>query len=158
MTDRKAEYVRREDRGWAELRALVDSLTPEQIVRDGYQEGWSVKDLLAHLGCWFAEAARILEQIRLGTFAGWDGDVDECNRRWYEIWRIQDLRTVWAELHSGRARFLEEWGRLPEVDGTAEQWFRETAWEHYDEHLPRLREWVAGLNRAEIPGNGESRA
>jgi Mycothiol maleylpyruvate isomerase N-terminal domain len=142
VTDLKRERLEAEDRGWAELRSLVDPLRPEQLTRDGYYEDWSVKDLLAHLGCWMAEAALILEQIRLGTFDDAPVDVDGLNARWYETWRDQDLRTVWAELHSARARALEEWDRLPEVTDKADEWFRESGEDHYAEHLPRLRSWI----------------
>jgi Mycothiol maleylpyruvate isomerase N-terminal domain len=145
MTGRKRERIEAEDRGWAELRALVDPLTPEKLTRDGYYEGWSVKDLLGHLGCWMAEAARVLEQIRLDSFRGWDGDVEELNARWYETWRGQELRMVWVELHSARGRMLEEWDRLPQVTEKADEWFRESGEDHYAEHLPRLRDWVAEL-------------
>jgi hypothetical protein len=142
VTDLKRERLEAEDRGWAELRSLVDPQTPEQLSRDGYYEDWSVKDLLAHLGCWMAEAARILEQIRMDTFVDAPVDVDGLNARWYETWRDQDLRTVWAELHSARARALEEWDRLPEVTDKADEWFRESGEDHYAEHLPRLRSWI----------------
>jgi Mycothiol maleylpyruvate isomerase N-terminal domain len=145
LTDPKRERLEAEDRGWAELRALVDPLTPERMSRDGYYDDWSVKDLLAHLGCWMAEAARILEQIRMGTFVEAPVDVDGLNARWYETWRDQDLRTVWAELHSARARMLEEWDRLPEVADKADEWFRESGEDHYAEHLPRLRSWIEEL-------------
>jgi hypothetical protein len=145
MTDPKRERIEAEDRGWADLRTLVDPLTPEKLTRDGYYEGWSVKDLLAHLGCWMADAATVLEQIRLDSFRGWDGDVEELNARWYEIWRGQDLRMVWVELHSARGRMLEEWDRLPEVTKKADEWFRESGEDHYAEHLPRLRDWAAEL-------------
>jgi Mycothiol maleylpyruvate isomerase N-terminal domain len=145
VTDPKRERLEAEDRGWAELRALVDPLTPEQLTRDGYYEDWSAKDLLAHIGCWMAEASRILEQIRMGTFTGWDDDVDQVNARWYETWRDQDPRAVWAELHSARARVLEEWDRLPEVTDKADEWFRESGEDHYAEHLPRLRSWIEEL-------------
>jgi hypothetical protein len=145
MRDRKLGRIEAEDRGWADLRALVDPLSPGDLTRDGYYEDWSVKDLLAHLGCWMAEAARVLEQIRLDTFDGWEADVEALNATWYETWRDQELRTVWVELHSGRGRMLEEWDRLPEVTEKADEWFRESGEEHYDEHLPRLREWAAAL-------------
>jgi hypothetical protein len=145
MTDRKRDRIEAEDRGWAELRALVDPLGPEQLVRDGYYQDWSVKDLLAHLGCWMAEAVLVLEQLRVGTFNGWEPDVEALNALWYDTWRDQDVRTVWAELHSARARMLEEWDRLPEVSEIADEWFRESGGEHYDEHLPRLRDWVSEL-------------
>jgi Mycothiol maleylpyruvate isomerase N-terminal domain len=145
VTDLKRERLEAEDRGWTELRSLVDPLTPEQLTRDGYYDDWSVKDLLAHLGCWMAEAARILEQIRMGTFAATPLDVDVLNATWYETWRDQDLRTVWAELHAARARMLEEWDRLPEVTDKADEWFRESGEDHHAEHLPRLRQWVTEL-------------
>ena len=60
MTDLKKQRIDAEDEGWTELRALVDPLTPEQTTRDGYFDDWSVKDLIAHLGCWMAEAATML--------------------------------------------------------------------------------------------------
>jgi Mycothiol maleylpyruvate isomerase N-terminal domain len=145
VTDLKRERLEAEDRGWAELRSLVDPLTPERMDRDGYYEDWSVKDLLAHLGSWMAEAGTILEQIRMGTFDDSPVDVDGLNARWYETWRDQDLRTVWSELHSARARMLDEWDRLPEVTDKADEWFRESGEDHYAEHLPRLRQWVTEL-------------
>jgi hypothetical protein len=145
VTDRKRERLEAEDRGWAELRTLVDPLTPEQLTRDGYYEDWSVKDLLAHVGSWMAEAATVLEQIRMGTFVDAPVDVDGLNATWFETWRDQDLRTVWAELHSSRARMLDEWGRLPEVTDKAEEWFRDSGEDHHAEHLPRLRQWVTEL-------------
>jgi Mycothiol maleylpyruvate isomerase N-terminal domain len=145
VTDRKRELLEGEDRGWAELRTLVDPLRPEQVIKDGYYDDWSVKDLLAHLGCWMAEAATVLEQIRMGTFDGAPVDVEALNATWYETWRDQDLRMVWAELHSARARVLEEWDRLPEVTDKADEWFRESGEDHYAEHLPRLRQWVTEL-------------
>jgi hypothetical protein len=37
---------------------------------------------------------------------------------------------------------LEEWGRLPEPNRLAQGWFRESGPKHYEEHLPRLREWA----------------
>ncbi|MGH2685187.1 MAG: maleylpyruvate isomerase N-terminal domain-containing protein [Actinomycetota bacterium] len=143
--DRKGELVEADDRGWAELHRLLGALTEEQIGRVGYQEDWSVKDLLAHLGSWFAEAAMQLEQMRMGTFRPESMDDDGLNRAWYEAWRDKDLPIVMAELHSGRSRMLEEWSRLPEIDGHADEWFRESGPEHYDDHLPRLREWVSEL-------------
>lgn len=147
MTDSKAKLIREEDAAWAEFRAEIDKLTPEQMAVDGYYPEWSVKDLTAHMACWMAESARVLEQIRNGTYAGWAQDVDGSNARWYQVWRDQELRIVWAELYAARARMLEEWDRLPAdlVDDRAVQCFRESGVEHNDDHLPRLREWIAEL-------------
>ena len=46
-----SELLAAEDAGWEELHALLDSLSPEQAERSGYYpEGWSAKDVLAHIG------------------------------------------------------------------------------------------------------------
>jgi hypothetical protein len=147
VADRKRELIELEDRAWADFRSIVDRLSNEQLALIGYYEDWSVKDLMAHLGCWMAEAARVLEQLRSGTYTSWDHDVEELNREWWETWREADLDAVWAELYSARARMLDEWDglgsdRMAEV---ADLWFRESGHEHHDDHLPRLREWASEL-------------
>ena len=147
MTDVKRELLRRDDAAWAELRALIDPLTPQQAAEPGYNGDWSVKDLMAHIGSWFAEAATMLEQMRMGTYTRERLDVDGLNERWFQTWRSQDLPVIKAELLAARARMLEEWDRLPEVDSEAKRWFSEFTVEHYEEHLPSLREWTAQLRR-----------
>jgi Mycothiol maleylpyruvate isomerase N-terminal domain len=147
LTDRKSELFRLEDRSWAELRSLIDQLTDEQLRLDGYYPEWSVKDLMAHYASWMAEASRMLEQIRLGSYTEWDQDVDACNADWYASWRELDLGSVKAHLYASRYRMLEEWDRLPPdlVDGKATEWFRDSGVDHNADHVPRLREWVAAL-------------
>lgn len=145
MTDPKRELLEQDDRGWADLRSLIDDLTPEQASESGYNGEWSVKDLVAHMGSWFAEAAAMLEQMRMGTYKRERLDIDGLNKTWFETWREQDLQTVRSELMSARSRMLEEWDRLPEVDDEARRWFHESTAEHYEEHVPRLREWVQEL-------------
>ena len=147
MTDVKRELLEKDDAAWAELRSLIDGLTPPQAAEPGYNGDWSVKDLIAHIACWFAETATMLERMRMGTYVRERLDVDGLNERWLETWREQDPSTVRAELMAARARMLEEWDRLPEVDDEARRWFSESTVEHYAEHLPRLREWSAQLQR-----------
>jgi hypothetical protein len=143
----KDELIREEDEAWAELRALVRGLPDDLVLEDGYQPDWSVKDLLAHLACWMAEAAQALQQMRLGTYRREDLDEDEMNARFYEACRDLDLHDVWAQLHSARGRMLEELDLLPEdrLDEHAAAWFRDSGAEHHREHLPRLHLWLAEL-------------
>jgi hypothetical protein len=145
VTDVKRELLEKDDAAFAELRSLIDGLTPEQAGDRGYNGDWSVKDLIAHIGSWFAEAATMLEQMRMGTYTRERIDVDGLNDRWFETWREQELPVVKAELMAARARMLEEWDRLPDVDAEAKRWFSESTVEHYQEHLPRLREWTEQL-------------
>jgi hypothetical protein len=145
VTDVKRELLEQDDAGWTELRSLIGGLTPGQLEEKGYQQDWSVKDLTAHIGCWFAEAAVMLERMRMGTYAREPIDEDDLNRQWFETWRDKDLPMVKTELMAARARMLEEWDRLPDADEDARRWFYESTAEHYEDHIPRLREWVAEL-------------
>jgi Mycothiol maleylpyruvate isomerase N-terminal domain len=140
------ELLAAEDAGWNELTSLVGRLTPPQIERAGYfPEGWSVKDLLAHVGTWLAEASVALEQIRNGTYVPGELDVDAMNERFLEAMRGLPLGAVQAQAWSARTRMLQEWDWLPDVTEDALMWIRKSGADHYAEHLPRLREWVAEL-------------
>lgn len=146
MSDRKLALLRAEDERFGEIHRLVERLTPQQLEEPGYSEEWSARDLIAHLACWCAEAARSLEQIRLGTYRGEsEEDVDVVNARFHDACRGLSLDDVKAELAAGRYRMLQEWGDVVDLTPEAVTWFRESGPEHYDDHLPRLRRWVAEL-------------
>ncbi len=142
----KRELCEEEEAGWAEFLAVVRSLAPRQLEEPGYfPEGWSVRDLLAHVGSWQAEAGHILQQIRNGTHRPGPLDVERMNRRFYEANKDLPLDVVWAELWSSRNRMLFEINHLPALTKEAEEWFRDSGAAHYGEHLPRLKEWVEEL-------------
>jgi hypothetical protein len=151
MMVRREDLLRSEDRGWTELRSLLDTLSRQQVLEPGLTpEGWSVKDLLWHLGAWWAKAGVMLERIRVGTYdgGGHGSSVDELNARFLEEGRRLDLATVTAELYAARNHALVEFAALPEVTPEAEEWFRESGSEHYDEHMGGLRVWVGKLTSA----------
>jgi hypothetical protein len=143
----KRDLIRQEDEAWAELRGLLASVSPDLMLEDGYQPEWSIKDLLAHLACWMAEAAQALQQMRLGTYRRVELDEDEMNRGFWEACRDLDLHDVWAQIHSARGRMLEELDLLPEdrLDEHAVDWFRDSGAAHYREHLPGLEKWLGDL-------------
>jgi hypothetical protein len=141
-----SELMAAEDAGWDELHALVDSLTPEETEQPGYYpEGWSAKDLLAHIGSWLAEAGVFLLRIRVGTYKLEEIDVDSMNRTFLEIMEDVPLQTARAQASAARARMLLAWDQLPDLTPEAAFWIRKAGAEHYAEHLPRLREWVGQL-------------
>jgi hypothetical protein len=55
---------------------------------------------------------------------------------------------VQAQAWSARTRMLQTWRSLPELTPEAAYWIRKSGAEHYGEHLPRFREWVAELKSA----------
>ncbi|HYT80428.1 MAG TPA: maleylpyruvate isomerase N-terminal domain-containing protein [Actinomycetota bacterium] len=135
-----------EDAGWGELHALVDSLSPQGLERPGYYpEGWSVKDLVAHVGSWLAEAGVILERIRVGAYRPEEIDVDALNEQFLEAMKDVPAEIVLAQAWAARTRMLQAWGALPALPQEAAFWIGKAGAEHYAEHLPRLRDWVGQL-------------
>src|SRR5438874_6304159 len=151
MTDRRSELMREEDAAWADLDPLLHSLAPEQMTTPGVVGEWSVKDVMAHLASWWAEANAELERMRFGTFRLERRDIDEVNRRFYEANRDLDLGTVHAELYASRNKALEALWRLPELSPPAEEWFEESGPLHYAEHLPDLGRFVESVAATAAP-------
>jgi hypothetical protein len=142
----RAELVAAEDAGWDELHGLLGDLTSDELERPGYYvEGWSAKDLLAHVGSWLAEAAVVLERIRVGTYRLAEIDIDAMNALSLEAMRDLPLELVRAQAAAARTRMLQAWGALPEATPDADFWIHKAGAEHYEEHLVRLRVWVAEL-------------
>jgi catechol 2,3-dioxygenase-like lactoylglutathione lyase family enzyme len=132
-----------EEEGWHELHALVDSLPPDAVERPGYfEEGWSAKDMLAHIGAWLAQAGVALEQLRSGTYRSEEIDVDALNGRYLEALRSLPFDVVRAQADASRTRMLIASAAVSAPDGDAAFWIRKAGPEHYAEHLPRLREWA----------------
>ena len=141
---RREELAIEEHAAWEELSTMVRRLSPEQMeLPEVTADGWSAKDLLWHIGCWSAEAARQLERIRMGTYEerDWD-DTDDINRRYLEESRRLDLATVRAELTAARTRMLDEWSRLTDISADAVEWFEESGPVHVREHMEELRAYV----------------
>jgi hypothetical protein len=136
-----------EDAGWDELHALMDSLDAGQADQPGYyREGWSARDLLAHIGSWLAFASVALQRIGAGTYHHEEIDVDAMNQGFIETMKDVPLPTVRAQASAARTRLLQAWRELPELTPQAVFWIQKAGAEHYGQHLPRLREWVAELS------------
>ncbi len=138
--DRREELVREEDRAFAQLSLALRRVPPGRLEDPVLPQGWSVRDLLWHLACWYAECARALERIRLGTYEGWEQDADALNARFLEEGRRQDPETVRATLAAARTRMLQElWAFPGPPPPQAVAWFAESGPEHEREHLADLR-------------------
>ena len=135
-----------EDRLWGELHQLVGSLPVDQVGTPGYfAEGWSAKDVITHVGSWLAAAGVALERIRFGTYRPAELAIDSLNGQFYEAMKDVPFETVRAQASAARNRMLRAWGAVGDKTPEADSWIRKVGPEHYVEHLPRLREWVAEL-------------
>ena len=136
-----------EREGWYELARLVRLLTPEECLEPGYYRDpdWTVRDVVAHLGTWLAEAQLQLERITAGTYEGHDVDIDALNAALLAAMAGQPWPVAWLQANAGRTRMLDEWYALREPSEEAAWWIRKGAAEHFAEHLVRLRKWTAEL-------------
>jgi hypothetical protein len=140
------DLLREEDIGWTELHSLIDPLSPNEAETPGYfPEGWSVKDLIGHLGSWLAEAGIALERIRAGTYRAGELDIDAKNEEFLDALRPLTLRETHAQAEAARAHTLRTLRSLPKVSDDAAWWIEKAGPAHYASHLPRLREWVEEL-------------
>ena len=142
--------------GWYELAGLVRLLTAEECLVPGYYRDpdWTVRDLVAHLGPWLAEAEIQLERLNAGTYEGHEVDVDMLNAAFREAMRDQPWNVAWTQANAGRTRMVQEWYALRERTDEAVWWVQKSGPEHYAEHLGRLRGWVDELIRRRDTATG----
>ena len=142
-----AAEIDAERRGWYELTGLVRRLDPEECLVPGYyvDPDWTVRDLVAHVGTWLAQAEVELARINAGTYEGHEVDIDALNARFLEAMRDQPWNIAWVQAHSARTRMLQEWFALEAASDEAAWWIRKSGPDHYAEHRDRLAEWVAEL-------------
>jgi hypothetical protein len=139
--------IEAERRGWYEIVGLVRSMSPAECLEPGYYRNpdWAVRDVVAHLGTWLAEAEIQLERINVGTYEGHEVDIDGLNASFLEAMRDQPWEVAWIQANAGRSRMVEEWFDVVEPSDEAAWWIRKSGGDHYAEHIDRLREWIAEL-------------
>ncbi|HYI66398.1 MAG TPA: hypothetical protein VEW95_05705 [Candidatus Limnocylindrales bacterium] len=132
---------------WSEITALIHLLNPDERLAPGYfrDPDWTVKDLIAHLGAWLEEAANQLTNIAARSYEPHDVDIDARNGDVLAATRDQQWETVWTRAASARAYMLQHWFAQRAPSDVASWWVRKAGAEHYGEHLPPLRRWVAVL-------------
>ena len=142
-----AAVLEAERSGWYELASLVRSLTPDECLVPGYfrQPDWTVRDLVAHLGTWLAEAEVQFERMSAGSYEGHEVDVDELNTTFLEAMEGQPWEVAWVQANAGRTRMVDELRLLQQPTEEAVWWIRKSGGDHYAEHLDRLRAWTAEL-------------
>ncbi len=133
--------------GWYDLAGLVRSLTPEECLEPGYYDdpAWTVRDVVAHVGTWLAEAEVQFERMRAGTYEARDVDVDGLNEVFIAAMAGQPWDVAWVQANAARTRMVDAWYALPRPSDEAAWWIRKSGCDHYQEHLERLAEWVVEL-------------
>jgi hypothetical protein len=133
--------------GWYRVVDLVRRLSPEECLVPGYQRDpdWTVRDLVAHLGTWLAEAETQLARMSAGTYEGHDIDIDAINEALLRAMHGEPWIVAWTQAHAGRTRMLDEWSTVRGSSQETAWWITKAGGPHYAEHLPRLEAWAREL-------------
>ncbi len=157
----KVEIHRELEHAWADLCAIVESVSGADREKPGVVESWTLKDLLGHIAFWSGRAAETLRcacSDRLADVPFGEGDnwTDEWNEREYNIRKdrsFMEVRTEFLRNYKEANTCLDETPeeklnlklRGEEIAG----YFVGDTSEHYREHAVHIREWLRNLETSE---------
>ena len=140
--DQKEKQTAAEATAWETFEAAVLAVPRDQLEQPLLADGWSVKDVLAHITRWWEDCATTLESFH-GTYVEWDGDTDAENDKVRAESQAMSLEDVELRSAHVRERMLLAWDGAPADDPRAVEAFDSETTEHYDEHLEQVRS-IAG--------------
>jgi hypothetical protein len=156
---RKENLIQTLESAQEDLQNLLDEMETEKLNEVGVVEGWSVKDILAHIAFWEQRVTAWAAALSQGTRPEppfWSGDWSEerINQAIYEQNRDRPLRDVldqWQAVHKGVLQAVqamsdqELFERKVEWLGNAS--FAEAlpgnTYEHFRHHEQDIRAWLA---------------
>lgn len=140
------------------LEAALARLTPEQMMNPDLPAGWSVKDLLAHLGRWEQHAVDIFGALTTGADPHSpmnEDEVDAFNATTMELFHARSLDEVREFEQTAFRSLVKLVETIPEADLFEPQrfawtrgrpfvtWVGWNTYDHYAEHLPALESRLA---------------
>ncbi len=137
------ETVARIDQSWTGLTEVMDGIPAERLEEPGVSGEWSVKDLIAHVAFWDAQAMEKIHRRAAGEPVR-TVDWQAMNDREAAASRSRSLDDLRAELHQAHRQLLDVLGTLPPTDPmTADvcSFVPDDTYEHYDEHAAEIRAW-----------------
>ena len=143
------ELLRRIERAWADLKASYTGLSAEQLTEPGVTEGWSVRDILAHVTTWEEEALKYLPLILEGgtppRYSVTYGGIDAFNAAMTAQKARWSLPEVLARLDDVHRRLVALVQAAPEAELVRDTRFRRRlrldTYSHYPKHAEAIRTW-----------------
>jgi uncharacterized protein (TIGR03083 family) len=157
----RAELVRELAAAREEFVAALAGLDEAQLADPGVADGWSAKDLMAHVTAWEAELLKGLAQGRAGKrpayFSLTDADIDARNAQWRKEFKGKALAKVLEDYQTVRGQTLRQVERLTDEDLNDPKKFSWTKGEslaqsiqsdtfgHDREHIAEIQKWRDSL-------------
>ena len=150
---------------YAALEEILTTLDKTQYFTEGVIPGWSIKDILAHIASWHHRLLMWLDAAVRNeepTISGPDNveEMDALNAQFYQKNKSRPLDEVLADFLTTHQQIMDIVQAMPEDDLMSPHRF---AWsqgkplwhfiagdtfEHYQEHLAQIQEWLASTNPA----------
>ena len=150
---------------YAALEEILAPLDKTQYSKEGVIPGWSIKDMLAHIASWHHRLLAWLDAAvrnQEPTISGPDNveEMNALNAQFYQENKSRPLDEVLADFLITHQQIMDIVQAMPEEDLMSTHRF---AWsqgkplwhfiagdtfEHYQEHLAQIQEWLASTNPA----------
>ena len=139
----KGEALQQEEERWEQLCGLLEKIPDWE--QPGVADGWSVKDLLAHIAAWHAKTIDRLETYdSTGELPRPPADIDAFNAQVYDETKDLSLHDVKVMSGASRHRLREEIAALTEDEmKQVEPVIAGNAYGHYDEHIAQIEASLA---------------
>jgi len=141
------ELTAREAAAWAAFEATIAVVPRDRREEPALADGWSVKDALWHVAYWWADGIDTYGAMMAGTHEDEDAtdeETDATNARVLAEGRAMTLEDVETGAARVREEMLDAWSQVADREDAAATFLSETV-EHYEEHLPSLREFASTL-------------
>jgi len=154
----KESVLNRLEKEWENLLQSLEGLSAEEMCRPGAAGEWSVRDILAHVTTWDAEALKnlplILKFQKTPLYSSLYGGVDEFNRLEQQRKRdlsVAEVRRQLGEAHAHLLDYLEGAPSEAFISGSRfQRRLREDTYGHYPEHARAITAWKT--RKKEQPG------
>lgn len=156
----KDELLKQLAENRAQLNALLDDASAEELASPGACGEWSAKDVLVHISRWESELIRVLFQAAQGATPEsevFNPEYLKVNEAWYQESKDRPLELVLNDFQSVRKQLVRRITEYPEELLTSPaqySWMqnhalisllKDIALDHELEHLNGLKTWRAAL-------------
>jgi hypothetical protein len=131
--------------GYNKILRLYQSIPVTNLLEPVFANGWSVKDMLAHIAAWEWRCAGILNAAQDSNmpFHG-SPDVNALNEEFYKEraeWSWEEVDNDFREAHRTLLLAIRSLSTERLHDELVQKSIAEETWEHYEQHLPSLENW-----------------
>ena len=161
----KASILNEMRTNYAALEEILAPLEMTQMTTEGVIDGWSIKDMLAHIASWHHRLLTWLDAAIRNeepVISGPDSveEMDALNAQFYQENKSRPLDEMLTEFRTTHQQIMDIIQAMREEDLISPQRFAWTqgsplwqlvagdTYEHYQEHRKQIQEWLATTNPA----------